>query len=50
VGIAKTQNPAIVFAGFAAVDFHEAEVAQSIVSEAVGLTPDGELRRGEGAL
>ena len=50
VAVAQADHPAIIFAGFAALDFHEAEVTHPIVSEAVGDTPDGQVGGGQCAL
>ena len=36
VGIPEPEHPAIIFTGFSTVDLHEAEVASTVVSQAVG--------------
>jgi type III restriction enzyme len=43
-------NPAVILVGVASLDFHEAEVAGSVVAEAMGLVADDETVRPEGLL
>lgn len=50
VRIPKAKHPAVIFAGFAAVDFHQAEVSSAVMSEAVGLARNGEPGRCQGPL
>ena len=46
--VTKAQHPAVILIGFAALDLHEAEVAGSVVAEAVGLIADDETVGPEG--
>lgn len=41
--VSESEHPAIIIAGFLPVDFHEAEVALTFVTEAVRLIADGEV-------
>jgi hypothetical protein len=48
--VPETQDPGIVVVLLPALDLHQAEVARTIVGEAVRLGADGQVGRREGAL
>lgn len=49
VTVPQAEDPAVILVGFAALDLHEAEVAQSFVAQAVRLGADDEAVGLEGA-
>ena len=50
MAIPQAEDPAIIFANGPACDFHQAEVAASIMGETVSLRADTEVGGPEGAL
>jgi hypothetical protein len=49
VTVAQAEHPAVILIGHTALDFHEAEVAHAVVSQAVGLCANGEAVAADGA-
>ncbi len=50
VAVAQAEHPAVVLVGLVALDLHQAEVAQAIMTEAVRLGADGEAVAADDAL
>lgn len=50
MAVSQAEHPGVIHVRLLALDLHEPEVSSTVMSQAVGFTPDGELGGAQGPL